>query len=149
MTKQHNYYLLFCKAQHSHYYTWTTNYITQVSPVTDGCIKLLLNSLLSPMLKLSLETSYCNWNSLQFPSVPPGKCTSMSSPIHFSLIICHSLLYIPGYWQHYPIKHKGSWLLNEASHFTWYSTNFKLWKITCVSALIRQNTMRTCEEAIV
>jgi len=36
MTKQHNYYLLYCKAQHRHYHTWTTNYITQVSPnVTD------------------------------------------------------------------------------------------------------------------
>jgi hypothetical protein len=104
---------------------------------------------LSPMLKLSLETSYCCWDSLQFSSVPPHKCTSTSSPIHFSLIICHSLLYVPGYWQHYPIQHKGRWLLNERSHFTWHSSNFKLGKITFVSALIKQNAMRTCEEAIV
>lgn len=63
MTKQHNYYLLYCKAQHWHYHTRTTNYITQASPnVTDRCT--------------------CDWDSLQSSSVPLGKCTSMFDSFH-------------------------------------------------------------------
>ena len=116
------------------------NYLTQVSSnITDGCIRLLFYFLLSPVLNLNLVTCYCDWDSLQLPSFPPGTCTSMSASFHvLYLFFTNHLSFTAVYSRSLTALSYKTQGFNEPSHFTGHNSNFKLGKIMFVFELINQ-----------